>query len=58
MKPDEIEIGDIKAMLHGKVSTPIITISSSNSSTPTDNDATSTNTTVLAPVRKRSRWDT
>ena len=28
MKPEEIEIDDIKAMLHGKVSTPIITISS------------------------------
>ena len=40
--------------------TTIITIGSNNSTTiaPTNNAASSTNATMLAPVRKRSRWDT
>ena len=33
MKPEDISIDDIKAMLHGKVSTPIITITSKDDPT-------------------------
>ena len=33
MKPEDISIDDIKAMLHGKVSTPIITITSKDDTT-------------------------